>query len=1027
MNFNNFTLFQEAEENIIIRGPGINSLKHAFADMFSRGAPKEKNDFGFNGQHYDPAEQLIASPEFNGDGLSIRTARYILSVLNVYKNTQLPQYKDIKAEVEAEIEKQAPHKAGPKATASGQESVVVYRNVKSYNKIKVHVSETDNNHTKGQINSIVSRELEKENAQTITNDWGKQDYHWKDKLKYLARDREDPRIIWVNPKILEDVLNIYRKKGYDVTYEGQETPEEDPSTKAGEKQAGPQQPKKGKVVINKIEKRRIFFSIKDLSYDEWNPIRLDLVAKGVWGKAIKYNGKLSNGVVEYILDGGDQGIRDVLAVLFNSNKIDMEDLIHAIGDIIPQTEHTDKDDIDFDNIKHTADIKIKLIRRVSDLEFQQIREIIVYTFPERAQYDSQSRSWIIGGDYQQYILFGRLLKDHNFDVEHLRGIIRQKCNDGDLNKESVQGDVPDALWSVVEKHSKKAIKSFKDKKSAQEFLDTLPEKEHYEIEYLPHFQEMIDEMLPNKRPDITLHKAQKEGIEFLFHRKTAILGDETGLGKTIQLIGAAEMKMQEYGYHHPTLILAINDVTAKQWAQEIIKIIGPDADISLDCANPKRWTVLTYNLFSHKRKGMETMVNTSSDGSESEETGCIHALQKAKFGIVIFDELHKIKSDKTKRWQRLTQISDSIPVRWGATATISANDAMDVKNQLLIIGHHLGKLPDGKFKKDFAGMKLVDTPVGKRYARGDEEDRLAAAERLNKWLHLTGVYMRRKKSDVREMPNLEVGQKEVPINVESYTKKVMQRLQSYEERARQKGKPTTEAEHLKEMIAQRTELATAKVPETIRITEDLVKHGKRVIVFTAFKESAEELAKAFQAALPKMNPEYKLLTYISSTKKEDRKYVKDRFNNEEKYRVLLMSLKMGSTGIDFPNAASEMVINDYDWTPEQAEQSEGRIYRINTNQDVSIHYVIARGTYDETLYKLVQLKRRIAQKIQETREEYRKEKNTGKSNDFLKQIVALQKQIIGADAEIKKVEAEELAKVLPKGSFKEYYINRILD
>ena len=140
-----------------------------------------------------------------------------------------------------------------------------------------------------------------------------------------------------------------------------------------------------------------------------------------------------------------------------------------------------------------------------------------------------------------------------------------------------------------------------------------------------------------------------------------------------------------------------------------------------------------------------------------------------------------------------------------------------------------------------------------------------------------------------------------------------------------------------------------------------------------------------------------------------------------------MSLKMGSTGIDFPNAASEMVINDYDWTPEQAEQSEGRIYRINTNQDVSIHYVIARGTYDETLYKLVQLKRRIAQKIQETREEYRKEKNTGKSNDFLKQIVALQKQIIGADAEIKKVEAEELAKVLPKGSFKEYYINRILD
>ena len=56
-----------------------------------------------------------------------------------------------------------------------------------------------------------------------------------------------------------------------------------------------------------------------------------------------------------------------------------------------------------------------------------------------------------------------------------------------------------------------------------------------------------------------------------------------------------------------------------------------------------------------------------------------------------------------------------------------------------------------------------------------------------------------------------------------------------------------------------------------------------------------------------------------------------------------MSMKMGSTGIDFPNASRNMVINDFDWTPESAEQSEGRIYRINTDHPVDISYMVSQG------------------------------------------------------------------------------------
>ena len=55
-----------------------------------------------------------------------------------------------------------------------------------------------------------------------------------------------------------------------------------------------------------------------------------------------------------------------------------------------------------------------------------------------------------------------------------------------------------------------------------------------------------------------------------------------------------------------------------------------------------------------------------------------------------------------------------------------------------------------------------------------------------------------------------------------------------------------------------------------------------------------------------------------------------------------------------------MIINDFDWTPEQATQSEGRAYRINTDQDVNVSYVISHNTLDQDLFDVVQKKRQIA-------------------------------------------------------------------
>jgi len=106
-------------------------------------------------------------------------------------------------------------------------------------------------------------------------------------------------------------------------------------------------------------------------------------------------------------------------------------------------------------------------------------------------------------------------------------------------------------------------------------------------------------------------------------------------------------------------------------------------------------------------------------------------------------------------------------------------------------------------------------------------------------------------------------------------------------------------------------------------------------------------------------------------------------------------MRMGGTGIDFPNAAQNMVINDFDWTPEAAEQSEGRIYRINTDHPVNITYMVGRGI-DQTLYQKVQKKREIAAIIQK----YRKEYHDTDDKEALRRIVNAQMEIKDIDKQM---------------------------
>src|SRR5262249_4399108 len=78
-----------------------------------------------------------------------------------------------------------------------------------------------------------------------------------------------------------------------------------------------------------------------------------------------------------------------------------------------------------------------------------------------------------------------------------------------------------------------------------------------------------------------------------------------------------------------------------------------------------------------------------------------------------------------------------------------------------------------------------------------------------------------------------------------------------------------------------------------------------------------------------------------------------------KLAVLLCGITAANAGMTLTRAR-DMLVVELPWSPMVALQCEGRIHRIGQNQGVIVRYLIAVGTLDETLWRLLVTKTRHA-------------------------------------------------------------------
>lgn len=91
-----------------------------------------------------------------------------------------------------------------------------------------------------------------------------------------------------------------------------------------------------------------------------------------------------------------------------------------------------------------------------------------------------------------------------------------------------------------------------------------------------------------------------------------------------------------------------------------------------------------------------------------------------------------------------------------------------------------------------------------------------------------------------------------------------------------------------------------------------------------------------------------------------RKLAVDTFVKDPKVRVFIGNIKAAGTGVDgLQKVASTLAFCEMWWRPGDHIQAEDRIYRIGQNNTAWVNYLVAGGTIEEDLCRIVQAKQQV--------------------------------------------------------------------
>ena len=150
--------------------------------------------------------------------------------------------------------------------------------------------------------------------------------------------------------------------------------------------------------------------------------------------------------------------------------------------------------------------------------------------------------------------------------------------------------------------------------------------------------------------------------------------------------------------------------------------------------------------------------------------------------------------------------------------------------------------------------------------------------------------------------------------------------------------------------------ANTKIDMALDIIKSSIEAGHRILLFSQFAQSFPIISRELD------NMGIKHFILDGQTKAKIRMDMVEEFNKNEDYKIFIISLKAGGTGLNLTGA--DMVIHLDPWWNSSAEaQATDRTYRIGQTKNVTVIKLICKDTIEEKVIHLQKLKKELAESI----------------------------------------------------------------
>lgn len=425
---------------------------------------------------------------------------------------------------------------------------------------------------------------------------------------------------------------------------------------------------------------------------------------------------------------------------------------------------------------------------------------------------------------------------------------------------------------------------------------------------------------------------QLDGIAFGLKHRRILIGDEPGLGKTLQSIGIVDTAGA-----YPALVICPSSLKIN-WQREFEKFTDKKALI-LDNATRTAWPYfLQIGMFHVAIVNYESLRKYfvwDTGGKDFRLKDVVFNDAIKVFRSVIIDESHRVKDPSAQQTIFTRGIAEGKEWRILLSGTPVVNRAEDLVAQLSIMGR----------LQEFGGRAKFLADYG-------ENDNL---EELSQQLYRRCMIRREKEKVLTQLPDKTRTDLYVDIaNREEYSlaeADLAEYLRQYTECTDREIRRKMRMEALVKFMTLRSLSAVGKVKQAIDFVRVFLASGKPLILFCSLHEIVDELCKAFPDAV----------TVTGRDNATDKQAAVDAFQSGDA-KLIVCSIKAAGVGLTL-TASSNVAFIELPWTYADCCQCEDRAHRIGQKDNVNCYYLLGHHTIDHTLYRLIHHKKSIAAQI----------------------------------------------------------------